>query len=608
MVTIKKAMRVSPRLHDPTRRPNNNVEPTSIRSKDESEAAEDLESKDSTTKMVICETTELEEYLGTNRNRSMRRILPPEPSSQTKDDHVALKLLKHLDHVLSATQQTRKRKRKTQYQVQRFLDTWLKQHPEDPSVRYIQGGRYEIFLNKAADKGCACFMALAKTFGLMDIVRSQTVIDDDGASKDRVVDMILRYAIRQARRDDRLPQQDGLCRFGNFSFIVSFGNSLAQDPHVDVVSPHFQFGLMVTNERPGTRWYTMSSTVSTSEPVSVPWMIDLWTKPGHWEAKLRLPRPYQDATGLSLFDGRSRDVIGPPEALITSLHESQHAKQMVIQYGSVATPLHWLEERGYERVPTGSVLSLPGGEVHAGPASDKARAVIFFTGCLSSALKEERDPTTGGCGNNGKMVASQLLEYHPDTQYSGVAFYAQLAQILWNFPTMNIQAREYLLKLIQYHTQSFSNVPWSCHLVNQQLAEHVRVWEARRSPRSALPLAEALTTKIRKIARNDMLCSVDRFEGYQLVSVPGLQTEHDGQYYDADVYQHPGTCKAILVYANPNLDYSDLEGAFLSESLRLRIYNEGEKFDGKNGILQFQEGETVKCIVKRKPKICKNMT
>ena len=71
----------------------------------------------------------------------------------------------------------------------------------------------------------------------------------DKTSLDDAKALLLDYACSQARRDPRLASN---MVFQNFSLIVTIGSSNAQVEHIDLLAPGYQFGLMVTDESPGT--------------------------------------------------------------------------------------------------------------------------------------------------------------------------------------------------------------------------------------------------------------------------------------------------------------------------------------------------------------------
>lgn len=62
---------------------------------------------------------------------------------------------------------------------------------------------------------------------------------------------LLQYAKDQAIKDRRL---NGEYIFGNFSLLINFERCEAQEPHIDLLLPNWQFGLVLTDNAPGTRF------------------------------------------------------------------------------------------------------------------------------------------------------------------------------------------------------------------------------------------------------------------------------------------------------------------------------------------------------------------
>ena len=68
---------------------------------------------------------------------------------------------------------------------------------------------------------------------------------------------LLQYAKAQAIKDPRLcGANDGGTEFifGNFSLLINFESCQAQEPHIDLLLPNWQFGLVLTDNAPGTRF------------------------------------------------------------------------------------------------------------------------------------------------------------------------------------------------------------------------------------------------------------------------------------------------------------------------------------------------------------------
>ena len=69
--------------------------------------------------------------------------------------------------------------------------------------------------------------------------------------------ILLQYAKDQAIKDARLRDaNNGETEyiFGNFSLLINFEPCQAQEPHIDLLLPNWQFGLVLTDNAPGTRF------------------------------------------------------------------------------------------------------------------------------------------------------------------------------------------------------------------------------------------------------------------------------------------------------------------------------------------------------------------
>ena len=202
-------------------------------------------------------------------------------------------------------------------------------------------------------------------------------------------EILLDYARAQARRDPRLA--GARVRFGNFSLIVTFGPVEAQAEHIDLLRPGFQFGLMVTDNCPGTSFSTTPPRISTVEDLAREWA----RKPG------------------------------VSDELFELLREDPVAGGLIRDFGDV---LH-MAQKELKHVPNlrrGSLCSLPGGVKHAGPAWSDFRAVMFFS-AHPEDTEEERD-------------------YHPDEQYTASTLCAHLVCLLWQKATED--HRRFLLQTL----------------------------------------------------------------------------------------------------------------------------------------------------------------
>jgi hypothetical protein len=134
-------------------------------------------------------------------------------------------------------------------------------------------------------------------------------------------------------------------------------------------------------------------------------------------------------------------------------------------YGNVLDPnLESHQNHQPPVLPAGTVMSLPGSVVHAGPACSTFRAVLFFSGSpahtnnvmeaddnddTSNMTEDEEDTSDTDTDTDNDEEESNSGVYDPDTQYSSVTLCAQLIQLLW--PYVGVGERLFLLqRLLDY--------------------------------------------------------------------------------------------------------------------------------------------------------------
>lgn len=192
-----------------------------------------------------------------------------------------------------------------------------------PGVREIQMNRYEIFMQ-----------ATGKQTDAMDWALKEVSID-----KQELVD----FCISQAKRD---PRTKHLTNFGNFSLIVNDEEVGNQYPHIDLLFPNFQFGLILTDQSPGTYVYK-ARPVETARDLQKQWNLS--------------------------------------DRLVEIIDSSSEASTLLKHFGRVLSDnMERIWQPDY--YPRGTLLCLPGGVVHAGPRS-RPRSVVFFSGAPQVGLE-----------------------------------------------------------------------------------------------------------------------------------------------------------------------------------------------------------------------------
>jgi len=235
----------------------------------------------------------------------------------------------------------------------------------DKSVRVIQGNRFEIFLQ-----------ARSKVSTVFDWIASEMIeqgkVNEGYTTPQKIKDTIFNYAKSQAKKDSRL--KNHVYKFDNFSLLVSYGKVDAQFEHIDLLQPNHQFGLVVTDKSHGTIVYKPAYPVRNVQQLKQAW----------------------------------KDLPGSVAKAIQNNHIARH---LVEQFGDVLCPQIQEVSPMARTLKTGTLCSLPGSIIHAGPACRKFRAVLFF-----SAWPENH----------------AAAEYNPDTQYFAPLLCCDLVSLLWS--------------------------------------------------------------------------------------------------------------------------------------------------------------------------------
>ena len=120
-----------------------------------------------------------------------------------------------------------------------------------------------------------------------------------------------------------------------------------------------------------------------------------------------------------------------PDTLEKALDSNPHTVQLLKQFGST---LHSKCEeqpppgrRTGTLYPRGTVFTLPGSRIHAGPKTNKHRCIMFFSGSLRG---------------------SQVASYNPDVQYYAPLLVADMLAIVFN--SISVADRRYLIQRLDF--------------------------------------------------------------------------------------------------------------------------------------------------------------
>jgi len=409
----------------------------------------------------------------------------------------------------------------------RLLDKLIE--ADDESVRLIQAGRYEIFID-AQDQPNTAFRMLT----------NKMPID----TKERII----RHARRTSLRDPRLREGPKKYKFGNFSLIATYDLVPAQAPHIDVVLPNYQFGLTVTDRTPSTQIFDKKQRIRTADA-----LVDIWVDRGNYIGK-KIPPNIAHAIRTN------------PEVL-----------RIVESFGDVMLP-HQIVRRmkGCPHLPTGTVTSIPGTVVHAGPMTDGFRAIIFYSAW---------------------PVGSSVAAYHPDTQFSGVTMVGHLLHLLWHMPYVGYQDRLFLLHIFEQYISESPVGDLHLHFAQGPISTFVSAMETGNLPGGMIK-----EQYIDSAAKNTKFCELPNRDGWRrqlgkLISVPGLLTSFEGKLYDIAVYQRDdGT--VFMRFLDEGLPFEAFEGVGPEDSYTLIMNessDESELYDGTNGCIYDNDKELVLC-------------
>jgi hypothetical protein len=264
-------------------------------------------------------------------NQEMMVYVPPDDTSAS-DTVCALHILKSWDALF------------TQRKVEVIAHLESLRKGNGTGVRTINGGRYELFLDPVDEKGTEAVDWVCTEAGSMENDHALAIRD---YPPKMIREKVVAFANKQASKERRM--RAGLnYKLKSHALIVSFGKVKAQDMHIDLDDPrHFQFGMICSHNVPATLEFKATGAV---------------IGPGNDLGKVWKAMPEELAVKIK----QNRDCQGLLEA-----HGCLLSKCVSVQSNHVPNCL-----------PLGSLLSLPGGVPHAGPASPSScvRAVLFFTG------------------------------------------------------------------------------------------------------------------------------------------------------------------------------------------------------------------------------------
>ena len=379
----------------------------------------------------------------------------------------------------------------------------------DDSIRIVQAGRYEVFVE-----------AMFKTSYAFDHLTQNKL----RMSKQEMIC----YLKAQVLRDSRLTNKSSY-EFGNISFIITYDPVPAQVPHIDMILPNYQCGLILTEGAPGTLYGE-----TTCELATVDDLVRHWSCP-----------PMSRNLRKALEN----------ELLVNKLLE---------EFGKVLLSPTMLSPG--DTLTRGTVLTLPGSTVHAGPATTSYRSVLF----ASVWPKGDAAP-----------------RYDPDTQYTSTVLCGHLLSLVWS--KIGVKDRKYMLErtvsciqdtLIRHVSNHFTEGPMAAFL---EMVEHDKY-----------PAKMTLKKLILKSAKDDRFVAsgdpqkidktiIVKIDDLECVSVTdNLMALYGEEWFKVIVYRRPLSKNVMLYYPGEK----QWEGGTPTDQYTLTLERPGELFDGSNGILR----------------------
>lgn len=227
---------------------------------------------------------------------------------------------------------------------------------KDESLNYLASDRYEIFVENKT-KSSSVFDAILEIAVTKSKERGEhkNLSFKDNPFEDTTI--FWRKCLREcatAGAVDALSDTKD-CRdyeFGNFSLIVTYYDSQAEIPHIDVTSPSQQFKMYLVKEEGST--------------------------------SLLIPRDKLE----SIQDIKTNILPSMPDTIVKACNADSNVGDLIARFGDL---LHCSNYKysPTEMYPAGGVEMIPGNMMHCSPATTGFHATMFFTGWPSETDESE---------------------------------------------------------------------------------------------------------------------------------------------------------------------------------------------------------------------------
>ena len=200
-------------------------------------------------------------------------------------------------------------------------------------------------------------------------------------------------------------------RGGTYAMLIAMKPSTQQLLHIDSITPNFQFVLHCQDNSPQTLF----------SPII---FEDSITSIAEMKEK------------SSIFAGHEID-----HELMHILESNGDVHQFMKDFGNLFSNKVTVQEKD-KTCGCGTTISIPGSLIHAGPANDAPRAVIFFT---YGFVKSEASTVQKKRRKKSDVYTS--LQYAKTTQYNTVTLFLEIMILVWG--QCNEMHKEYLLDRVE---------------------------------------------------------------------------------------------------------------------------------------------------------------
>jgi hypothetical protein len=297
----------------------------------------------------------------------------------------------------------------------KIIEDWAdnEKNPNVSGYDYIQGGRLEIYLDDR------CIVPKKQLW--IKILKDYIQTNNLDITHVVITKEVKWYCEQQAKKDERLnilhkyisdSNKILEMRFSNYAMIITNNKSKEQMLHMDAIIPNYQFILACTDQCPSTKFAPV-----TDDDAHI--------------------------TSISELVEKTNIIEGIHKDLLHILKYDKTVHQFMFNYGNLFSNVTVAES---QLVQVGSVTSLPGSVVHAGPACTVPRAILFYT-CGVKKVTRNNKRKADISENMNDADTSGLLQpmlYNKKVQFNAVTLLLEIIITIWQ----NIKETEHKMFLL----------------------------------------------------------------------------------------------------------------------------------------------------------------